>query len=158
MLRLNSKSHLLAANQPKVLQVKALVVTIQDLKLAIPLAMVLKVIRTPNIFKSGDKWMGITQSDQEGLLVLDLYRKIYGKDNPQPAEHLVVVRGPDRMMGIPVAALPSMVSFAADRLQPLPPDYRDRDTLGVASHLAVLQQGTQTETLFLLDPDRLLHA
>jgi chemotaxis signal transduction protein len=157
---LHPKFKNLRTQTPQVPTIKALAIEIQDLKLAIPLELLVKVIRTPTVFKSGDKWMGMTHLDQESLLVLDLYQKIYGTTNPQPIENLVIIRdlrnGNDRLLGIPVSQLPTMVSLPTDQMQSLPSDYRDRDTLGIASHIVILNQGDQTETLFLLDPDRLL--
>ncbi len=140
--------------------IKALVLQIQDLRLAIPLDILVKVVRTPtNIFKSGDKWMGMTQLDQDSLLILDLYRKIYGTDNPNPVENLVIVRDRhdtiDQLLGIPVSKLPTMTSFPANRLTPLSENYRNSDTLGIASHMATLNPDNNPETLFILDPARL---
>ena len=97
--------------------------------------------------------------DHEGLLVLDLHRKIYGIDTPQTIANLVIVKDPksptNRLFGIPVSILPTMISLRQDELQPLPTDYRDRDSLGIASHMVISDHENQTETLFLLDPDRL---
>jgi chemotaxis signal transduction protein len=150
----------LRSTPPSVPHIKALVLKIQDLRLAIPLDILVKVIRTPsNIFKSGDKWMGMTQLDQDSLLILDLYRKIYSTDNPNPAENLVIMRDrhdtTDQLLGIPVSNLPTMTSFPADSLNPISEDYRNSDTLGIASHMAILNPDTNPETLFILDPARL---
>ena len=161
MQLLHPKFNNLRHSAVQVPTIKVLAIEIQDLKLAIPLELLVKVIRTPAVFKSGDKWMGMTHLDQESLLVLDLYQRIYGTTNPQAVENLVIIRdlrnGDDRLLGIPVSKLPTMVSLRTDQIQSLPSDYRDHDTLGIASDIAILNQGDQTETLFLLDPDRLFH-
>jgi chemotaxis signal transduction protein len=158
---------------PKVFvpQIKALVIQIQDLKFAIPIELLVKVMRTPIVFKSGDKWMGMSQLDDEGLLIIDLYRKIYGTDNPKPMENLVIVRdvhdsahgsahgsahaSVDRLLGIPVSLLPTLISVPSDSLQALPEDYREYDSLGIASHMAILNPADPTDSLFFLDPKRL---
>jgi chemotaxis signal transduction protein len=157
---MHPKFQTLRPTTPIVPQTKALMVQIKDLKLAIPLDILVKVIRTPsNIFKSGDKWMGMTQLDQDSLLVLDLHRKIYGTDNPTPVENLVIVRDRQaaipQLLGIPVSHLPSMISFPADALKPIPEDYRNTDTLGIASHMVVLNPATNPDTIFILDTTRL---
>jgi chemotaxis signal transduction protein len=157
---LHPKFQTLRPTTPIVPQIKALMVQIKDLKLAIPLDILVKVIRTPSsIFKSGDKWMGMTQLDQDSLLVLDLYRKIYGTDNPTPVENLVIVRDRQdsltQLLGIPVSHLPSMISFPADSLKPIPADYRNIDTLGIASHMVVLNPAINPDTIFILDTTRL---
>ncbi len=46
-----------------------------------------------------------------------------------------------------------MINISRDRLQPLPADYRDRDALGIASHLFI--QSDDSTPIFLLDSDRL---
>jgi chemotaxis signal transduction protein len=144
---------------PKSPSIKALRIEIENLQLVLPLEILVKVIPTPTVYKSGNKWLGMSHLDREGLLVLDLHRKIYGIDTPQTTANLVIVQDPtspiDRLFGIPVSILPTMISLSQDQLQPLPADYRDRDTLGLASHMVITEQGDQSETLFLLDPDRL---
>jgi chemotaxis signal transduction protein len=160
---LHPKFNTLRTPKVSIPQIKVLVLQIQDLKFAIPIELLVKVMRTPMVFKSGDKWMGMSQLDDEGLLIVDLYRKIYGVDNPKPMENLVIVRevhdsvqgSVDRLLGIPVSLLPNLISVPSDSLQALPEDYREYDSLGIASHMAILNPNDPADSLFFLDPKRL---
>ncbi len=156
---LHPKFNTLRTPKVSIPQIKVLVLQIQDLKFAIPIEMLVKVMRTPMVFKSGDKWMGMSQLEDEGLLIVDLYRKIYGVDNPKPMENLVIVRevheGVDRLLGLPVSLLPNLISVPSDSLKPLPEDYREYDSLGIASHMAILNPNDPADSLFFLDPKRL---
>jgi chemotaxis signal transduction protein len=156
---LHPKFNTLRTPKVSIPQIKVLVLQVQDLKFAIPIELLVKVMRTPMVFKSGDKWMGMSQLEDEGLLIVDLYRKIYGVDNPKPMENLVIVRevqdGVDRLLGIPVSLLPNLINVPADCLQALPEDYREHDSLGIASHMAILNPNDPADSLFFLDPKRL---
>ena len=142
--------------KPKEATLQILVMPLQDLQLALRLEGIYKVIRMPEIFKSGRKALGVAHFEGEEAIVIDLHQKIYDCPNPQVEPYLILVlSSAQRLYSIPAPSLPSLVTIPVSTLKPLPADYRDRDTLGIASHIATVGQGTETRTFFLLDPDRL---
>lgn len=146
------------AVKPKEATLQILVFPFKDLHLALRLEGVQKVIQTPEIFRSGQKLLGVTHFENREAIVIDLHQKIYGCPNPQPESHLVITQASDHQLyGIPVTMLPTLIRVAVSSLHPLPTEYRDRDTLGIASHITTLSQGTAIQTLFLLDPAQLFN-
>lgn len=136
-----------------------LVLPFKHLFLALHLTQVQQVLRMPEVYKGGQTSLGLAHFKEREAIVLDLHEKIYHCPNPEPERYLVVLAtGDDRLFALPVVALPALVNLPTTELRPLPPDYREQDTLGIASHLATLTKGEQTQTIFLLDPERLFPA
>jgi hypothetical protein len=44
-----------------------------------------------------------------------------------------------------------MLTVPLTELRPIPEDYRKRDPLGIASHIASITQQGETQTIFLVD-------
>lgn len=111
------------------------------------MAGVVKVIRTPEIFKSGQRALGIAHFEGREVVVVDLHQKIYGSTNVQYEKYVVITEVADQLYGILVTQLPTLVTIPWTELKPLPAEYRQRDPLGIASHVASIAQGT----VFLVD-------
>lgn len=135
---------------------RVLVAPCNTLHLALRMEGVQKVIRMPEVYKSGQKTLGLAQFDHQEAIIIDLHQQIYGCPNPEPERYVIVVQATgDRLFGIPVTTLPIMRAVPEASLKPLPPDYRQHDTLGIASHLITLETGPDQQTMFLLDPARM---
>lgn len=133
-----------------------LVMPFQHLWLATPVADIRKVIRMPEIYKSGQKTLGLAHFGDREAIVIDLHQKIYACPNPQRETHLVVIQAhSDRLFGIPATTLPTLMHLPQAELKAIPADYRNADTLGIASHLVTLAKDNQSQTIFLLDPAKL---
>lgn len=143
--------------KPKETMVQILVAPFKHLQIAMKLEGVRKVICTPKIFKSGGKPFGIAHFEEKEVMIIDLYQKIYTCSNPEFEAYLIVLQSSEyQLYGIPVTTLPMMKVISSELLHPLPSDYRDRDALGIASHIATIAQDSQTQTIFLLDLQLLL--
>jgi chemotaxis signal transduction protein len=129
-----------------------LVAPFGNLALAVSMAGVQKVIRTPEIFKSGVRSLGVARFEEREVIVVDLHQKIYGSANPQYEKYVIVtevVSG--QLYGILCTQLPTLVTLPWEELRPLPEDYRRRDPLGIASHVASIAHHGTTQTIFLVD-------
>ncbi len=140
--------------------VPVLVFPLKHLSLALRLEWVIKVIPLPEIFGSGQKAMGVAHFEDREITILDPYRQLYGVPNPAPFRYVVVVQptsGND--YGIPVTTLPVFQELPLKSLRSLPSSYRQGDTLGIASHVALIPtHPDQTQTIFLLDVEALWEA
>jgi purine-binding chemotaxis protein CheW len=136
---------------------KLLMFALQHLNVAIRLDDVVKVIPIPEIFRSGDKTLGLANFEDREVLVIDLSHEIFGTASTNPGRYLVVMQG-DRqeLFGVPVPGLPTMRDVAVSAVRPIPSDYRDRDALGIASHMVQVPSGEATQTAFLLSTDKLI--
>jgi chemotaxis signal transduction protein len=145
-------------NQKKEETLKFLIFSMGNLNLAMGIDSVIRIIPLPQIHRSGDKLLGITTYEDQEVLVIDLYKKIYGKEATISQGFLVIFAGLQSWYGITIASLPNVQDVPLNILQPVPPEYRDRDTLGIASHImqVSIRKSEQLQTVFLLDADLLL--
>jgi chemotaxis signal transduction protein len=135
---------------------KLLIFSIGKLYAAIPLDEVIKVIPIPEIFQSGDKTLGMTYFEGNEAIVVDLHREIFGGSG-LASRYLIVMQGESEgFYGIPVSGLPLMKDVLLKAVHPIPSEYRDRDTLGVASHMVQIPVGKEVQTIFLLSSEKLL--
>jgi chemotaxis signal transduction protein len=135
---------------------KLLIFSIGKLFAAVPLDEVIKVIPTPEIFQSGEKTLGMTYFEGREVLVVDLHHEIFGSSSTA-RRYLIVLRGEaEELYGLPVAGLPIMKEAYLKTVHPIPSEYRDRDTLGIASHMVQIPINKEVQTIFLLSSEKLL--
>lgn len=132
--------------------VKVLVIPCQKLLLAVPITEAVKVVRIPEIYRSGQRALGLANFDDKEVIVIDLHQKIYNLPNPEVEQYLIVIQ-PNKgcLFGIPSSSLPTLANLPEQEMKELPRDYRDRDALGIASHIVTLSQSEQSQTILLLD-------
>ncbi len=137
--------------------VKLLVFSVGNLWLSLNLEAVKKVIPRPEIVKGKQPYLGLCYFEDQEVTVIDLYQKVLGQDFQGGKSYLIIAQSPKGLYGITVGNLPIMRDVATDRLHPVPPEYRERDTLNIASHMAQINLSpNKTETVFLLDETRLI--
>ena len=146
------------SNKKKQETLKFLIFSMGDLNLAMGIDSVVRIIPLPQIHRSGDKLLGITTYEDREVLVIDLYKKIYGQETNLAKGFLVIFAGKNSLYGITIANLPNVEDVPVQSLQPIPAEYRDRDTLGIASHMmqVSIKKFADLQTVFLLDAELLL--
>jgi len=146
------------SNKKKQETLKFLIFSMGDLNLAMGIDSVIRIIPLPKIHRSGDKLLGISTYEGREVLVIDLYKKIYGQEINLAKGFLVIFSGINSLYGITIATLPNVEDVPVQNLQPVPAEYRDRDTLGIASHMMQVsfKKFAEPQTVFLLDIDLLL--
>jgi chemotaxis signal transduction protein len=138
--------------KPREACLPVLVTAFDTLNLALPMTGVQKVTHLPTVFRSGETLMGVGYMDDREIIVIDLHYHIYGQVYPQEQGYLVKLQRPDgNTYGILVATLPVMVDIPLSRLRTLPADYRNREALGIASHVAAIAPNQRETTVFLMD-------
>ncbi len=144
-------------NQKKEEKLKFLIFSMGSLNLAMGIDSVIRIIPLPTIHRSGDKLLGITVYEDQEVLVIDLYKRIYGKETKITNGFLVIFAGQHSLYGITIASLPNIQDVPVQSLQPVPKEYRDRDTLGISSHMMQVSiKKSDPQTVFLLDAELLL--
>jgi len=123
-----------------------------SLQVGLPLTQVQKVLPYPTVFSSGQKPVGLAHFEEQEVVVIDLHHYLFGQVNPIPATHLIVVKGNTEFYGVPCTGMPALVDILPEQIRQIPATYRQGDTLGLASHVARLNNDTMT--LFLLDSQR----
>ncbi len=136
---------------------KLLIFPLGNLWLSLNLERVKKIIPRPEITKGRQKYLGVCYFENQEVTVIDLYQKVLGGELPSGKSYLIVVQSPKGLYGLSVGNLPIMRDVPSDQLHPVPAEYRERDTLQIASHMMQIQlQANQTATVFLLDENRLI--
>lgn len=116
-----------------------------------------KIIRLSDLVAAGQSLKQQIQLDHWTVEIFDLHAYIYGSDAPHADSHLVVLELNDgRVLGIPMAQLPTITNLDSAMLKPIPSSYRDLYNLEIASHISIMAQGTQAgASVFLVDGDKL---
>jgi chemotaxis signal transduction protein len=138
--------------KPREACLPVLVTAFDTLNLALPMTGVQKVTHLPTVFRSGDTLMGVGYVDDREIIVVDLHYHLYGQTYPHQQGYLVKLQRPDgNIYGILVATLPVMADIPLSSLRTLPADYRNREALGIASHVAAIAPNQPEITVFLMD-------
>jgi len=148
--------------QSKALQtepkLQLVVFRIGNLKLALRIEVVYKVVPFRSVHGSGLNSVGIAHVDNFEVTVIDLHQRLF---KSSPIEEvvtrlIVVISSSGDLYGLPTAETPTLLEIPLSRIRVLPESYRRSDTLDIASHVAVVPQSGSTLTIFLIDGDRLL--
>jgi chemotaxis signal transduction protein len=130
---------------------KILTFSLNDLFLAVTLDGVKKVIPVPAIAKSGNKLLGIAKFEDREIIVVDLHQKILDTTASVTAKYLIVIQSESQALyGIPVVAMPEMLEVPLSTIHPIPDDYRNHDTLGIADRVTQISTMPGTLTIFIL--------
>jgi chemotaxis signal transduction protein len=136
---------------------KALVFSIGTLHLALRVELVYKVLNAAPIYGSGINGVGITHMGDREVTVLDLQQRLFQSNRTTettPGNFLVVVQNSaGDFYGFPVEIVPVLMDIPLTSIRVLPESFRHADSLGIASHVAVISQEETPLTLFLLDVD-----
>ncbi|MEB3295268.1 MAG: chemotaxis protein CheW [Synechococcales bacterium] len=145
------------SQQNAIAQHRLLFFPIGQLFFALRLDGVAKIIPLPPVFKSGDRTLGMTQWQDQEIIVIDLHQQIYQRPavvTPQQKDFLIIVaieaanhglpslehQSSSRMFyGIPATQLPILKAIPDVDLHTIPNDYRDRDPLGIAEAMVQIQ-------------------
>jgi chemotaxis signal transduction protein len=144
--------------KPKVKEAKAkiLVFPIGDLMFGAKLEAVLKVIPMPTVYKSGEKLIGVANFEEHEVLVIDLYQRVFNRPLTGAKGFLLILVSINALYGVTVGKLPILREVPLSDLHPLPANYRERDSLGIASHMIQLVEKELPQTVFLIDTELLL--
>ncbi|MGF1523391.1 MAG: hypothetical protein ACFBSF_13840 [Leptolyngbyaceae cyanobacterium] len=131
------------------------------LKLALPLQSIYKVTYHKPSYTDGLNAGGMTPMEDRDVTLVDLHQYIFKSPLPGPPVAtqpcLIVVQDPNRKLyGLLTAGSPTLIDILPSNIRVLPNAYRQADTLGIASHVAIAVQGETKQTVFLLDVSLLL--
>ncbi|NET36026.1 MAG: chemotaxis protein CheW [Cyanothece sp. SIO1E1] len=143
----------------KTASVQLIVFGMGRLNLALPIETVHKVINKTPIFSSGLNHVGVAHVSDREVTVVDLHQKLF-KTNPSDqselGRYLLITQYQGELFGIPVAETPLLMEVPLAKIRALPESYRRADTLEIASHVALIDQESNSSTIFLLDLERLV--
>jgi chemotaxis protein histidine kinase CheA len=134
---------------------RILVAPFKNFSLAMPMDSVRKVARTKDLEIELDKNSDRVRIDDHDATVIRLYEWMYGEPCPEPETHVALIQMPYKNFALPMAALPTITLVAVSALRPISTEYRRLYNLDMASHIFSLAMVKSTETVFLIEPERL---
>lgn len=150
-----AKSHRLKHSNTRdaVASLRLVVFEMGNLKLALRIDTVYKVLNQTPIYGTGFNDVGIAYIGDREVTVVELHRRFFAAKG----SYLIVVQNESELYGIPVVAVPVLMEVPLSSIQVLSENYRHADVLGeVATHVCHIAQGEATLTIFLLDVGQLL--
>lgn len=149
-----------ANNQEAVNSLKVIMFEMGDVKLALPIQSVAKVMPQTVVYGSGLHGVGIAHLGDREVSVVDLHKRLFKStsiNNASNNSYLMIVKNrQSELYGIPVGSIPTLMEIALSCIRVLPDSYRNADIFGFATHVAVIPAMETPMTIFLLDVDQLL--
>jgi purine-binding chemotaxis protein CheW len=139
----------LAGKNEKNELLRLVVFNVADYWLGIPIGSVIKVIPCPPIVSNNNQGIGMITMGHYSITVVDLHFRFTQEPLPSPQFLILTFTVRREIFAIPTDRVPGMVEIPLESIVPLPPSYRQVDTLGCTSHMAVLEQ--EGITVYLLD-------
>ncbi len=119
--------------------------------LALPISAVIKVIPCPSIISNNHQGIGLVNLGKASVSVVDLHLRFSQKPLESPQFLIITFSQKREVFAIATDRVPGMVEVSLENIVPLPPSYRQVDALGIASHLAVIEQEQETISIYILE-------
>lgn len=151
------QGHRSNAKQTALSHRKLIIFPVGELRLAVPMDNISRVINRPRVYSSGTHAVGVTTVGDRELTTVDLHQQLFGTPgsfNPERPGYLVLTPSPTgEIMGIPTPETPMLLEVPLAQIRELPQSYRQADTLWVASHMirTAVEEGGELQSIFLLD-------
>ena len=139
--------------------IKLMVFEIGKLTLALPILQVQKVVKQNKVHGSGLSHVNLTHLAEQEVAIVDLHQKLFGVSLTQAEAtgYFIISKNiAGEPLGIVVSQAPTLIDVSVEQIRVLPDSYRRADTLGIASHVAIILQNDATSTIFILDLSRLI--
>ncbi len=151
-----------ASNRDRIASVKMIVFTVANFELALPIEIVDKVLNQMPVYGSGLNGVGIAHVGDREVTVIDLHRQLFQSsiinETGQKGYLLILHTKSDELYGIPVASVPVMMDLPLASIRVLPESYRSGDILQMATHVCYLPDEEPPLTIFLVNPEQMLHS
>ncbi|MUL35829.1 chemotaxis protein CheW [Gloeocapsopsis dulcis] len=151
----NSNLHNLkhSRSQNAVKSQKLVVFGMGNITLALPSDAVFKVTNQVPVYGSGFNGVGLAHFGDRQMTIVELHRRFF----TVKGKYLIIAENKaEKLYGIPVAAVPTLMDVPLSRIQVLSDSYRHADLLAIATHVCHIPQAETPLTVFLLDVDQLL--
>lgn len=139
---------------------KILVFGIGNVKLALPIETISKILKQTTVYGVGLNGVGIAHIGDREVTVVDLHEQLFQSsliNAASQASYLIVAQSSQgELYGIPVTAVPVLREVPLSSIRVLPPSYRDADIISSATHVCHIEQAEAPLTIFMLDVNLLL--
>ncbi|MBE9196585.1 CheW domain-containing protein [Synechocystis sp. LEGE 06083] len=152
--------HVGQPSAPSVRPEKFLLFAVGKLNLALPIALVVKILPHGPSHGTGLSATGLVNLENRSVTMVDLYRRFFGVPQPptaQTKQYFILTKNRSgEEFCLLVNNAPTLLDVLPQQIRQLPDSYRQNDTLQSASHVMLVEEKSEKLTVFLLDPDLLL--
>lgn len=156
----NTQSSRQSAKKATVSLKKFLFFPVGTLNFALSVDVVKKVYKNTTIHSSGLNDLGLAHFGDFDVPVIDLHRRIFNTTlayGPQLKSYVILTfNSANERFGVLIPNSPSLIDIPFDSVRVLPESYRRRDSLDIASHVALLSDQEPQITVFILEADSLI--
>ncbi|AIE73264.1 MULTISPECIES: CheW domain-containing protein [unclassified Synechocystis] len=139
---------------------KFLLFAIGKLNLALPIALVVKILPHSPTHGTRLSATGLVNLENRSVTMVDLHRRFFGVPQPptdKAKQYFILTKNRSgEEFCLLVNNAPTLMDVLPQQIRQLPASYRQNDTLKSASHVMLVEQKPEKFTVFLLDPDLLL--
>ncbi len=139
---------------------KILVFRMGDVKLALPLDTVSKILNKTPVYGMGLNGVGVAHVGDREVTVVDLHQQLFRSstiNESSQAIYLIISQSRQgELYGIPVTAVPVLMEVPSSSIRVLPKSYRRADILRSATHVCHIPQEEAPLTIFMVDVDLLV--
>jgi len=139
---------------------KILVFRMGDVKLALPLDTVSKILNKTPVYGMGLNGVGVAHVGDHEVTVVDLHQQLFRSstiNESSQAVYLIISQSRQgELYGIPVTAVPVLMEVPSSSIRVLPKSYRRADILRSATHVCHIPQEEAPLTIFMVDVDLLV--
>ena len=82
--------------------------------------------------------------------ILDLHDRLTGVAIANASAIAIFTNDLGQLLGIPIATIPTLIDVPLDRIRTLPSEFRTNNPIGIASHVALIDDSDTTTTIFIL--------
>lgn len=151
-----------ASRSDRIASVKMIVFTVGTFNLALPIEIVYKVLNQIPVYGSGLNGVGIAHVGELEVTVIDLHRQLFQSsiinETAKKGYLLILHSKSSDLYGIPVASVPVLMDLSLASIRVLPESYRSGDILQMATHVCYLPEEEPPLTIFLVNPEQMLHS
>ncbi len=151
-----------ASRGDRIASVKMIVFTVGTFNLALPIEIVYKVLNQIPVYGSGLNGVGIAHVGDVEVTVIDLHRQLFQSsiinETAKKGYLLILHSKSSDLYGIPVASVPALMDLPLASIRVLPESYRSGDILQMATHVCYLPEEEPPLTIFLVNPEQMLHS
>jgi len=131
-----------------------------DVKLALPLDTVSKILNKTPVYGMGLNGVGVAHVGDHEVTVVDLHQQLFRSstiNESSQAVYLIISQSRQgELYGIPVTAVPVLMEVPSSSIRVLPKSYRRADILRSATHVCHIPQEEAPLTIFMVDVDLLV--
>jgi hypothetical protein len=128
--------------------IELIIFNLGEISFGIPITKIDRVINNDRLVGVASPLENRDFNIDKEVEILDLHYRLFGTSISNPTAMAIFTS--DRLYGIPFDTVPTLTCIPLDRIRTLPSDFRTKNSLGIASHIAIISTPMVESTIFIL--------